>query len=113
MAGQQRGEVIMKKRQKASYQIASIVVVALAVAAGGFTFMYKLYEFIAAAAAGYMPGMLTATVLPYFFISTGFLLLAAWAWLGGHFKNIEGPKRDMLHQQEALDRAEREHHLFY
>ena len=91
----------------------SVMVVAIAVGAAGITFMFKLYEFVAASTTGILPGIVTATVLPYFFISGGFLLLAAWAWAGGHYKNIEQPKRDMLLQEEEYDRLERQHKLFY
>lgn len=91
----------------------SVMVVAVAVGAAGVTFMFKLYEFVAASTTGVLPGIVTATVLPYFFISGGFLLLAAWAWAGGHYKNIEQPKRDMLLQEEEYDRLERQHKLFY
>lgn len=91
----------------------SVAVVAVTVAAAGVTFLFKLYEFVAASTTGVLPGIVTATVLPYFFISGGFLLLAAWAWAGGHYKNIEKPKRDMLLQEEEYDRLERQNKLFY
>lgn len=103
----------MKRKPLSDNRGLSVLVVGIAVAAAGLTFMYKLYEFIAAAAAGYMPGFLAASVLPYFFISTGFLLLAAWAWAGGHYKDIEGPKRDMLRQEEEYEKLERKNKLFY
>jgi len=91
----------------------SIAVVAVSVGAAGVTFMFKLYEFVAASTTGVLPGIVTATVLPYFFISAGFLLLAAWAWAGGHYKNIEKPKRDMLLQEQEYEELERQHRLFY
>jgi len=91
----------------------SILVVAVSVGAAGLTFMFKLYEFVAASTTGILPGIVTATVLPYFFISGGFLLLAAWAWAGGHYKNIEAPKRDMLLQEEEYEKLERANLLFY
>ena len=91
----------------------SVVVVAAAVGAAGLTFMFKLYEFVAASTTGILPGIVTATVLPYFCISAGFLLLAAWAWAGGHYKDIEQPKRDMLAQEQAYERRERQENLFY
>ena len=91
----------------------SVIVVAAAVGAAGLTFMFKLYEFVAASTTGILPGIVTATVLPYFCISAGFLLLAAWAWAGGHYKDIEKPKRDMLAQEESYERRERQENLFY
>jgi hypothetical protein len=91
----------------------SVTVVAVSVGAAGITFLFKLYEFVAASTTGILPGIVTATVLPYFFISGGFLLLAGWAWAGGHYKNIEKPKRDMLLQEEEYERLERQNKLFY
>jgi hypothetical protein len=91
----------------------SVMIVAVSVGAAGLTFMFKLYEFVAASTTGILPGIVTATVLPYFFISAGFLLLAGWAWAGGHYKNIESPKREMLLQEEEYEQLEREHKLFY
>lgn len=91
----------------------SVTVVAITIAAAGLTFMFKLYEFVAASTTGIVPGIVTATVLPYFFISGGFLLLAAWAWAGGHYKNIENPKRDMLLQEQEYERLERQNRMFY
>lgn len=91
----------------------SVAVIAVTVAAAGLTFMFKLYEFVAASTTGILPGIVTATVLPYFFISGGFLLLAAWAWAGGHYKNIEAPKQDMLLQEAEYERLEQQNKLFY
>ena len=41
----------------------SVAVVAVAVGAAGVTFMFKLYEFVAASTTGILPGIVTATVL--------------------------------------------------
>ncbi|MGE3540412.1 MAG: hypothetical protein AB7N91_23585 [Candidatus Tectimicrobiota bacterium] len=90
----------------------SLAVVAIAVGAAGITFLFKLYEFVAVSTTGVVPGIVAATVLPYFCISAGFLLLAAWAWAGGHYKDIEGPKRDMLRQEAEYERLERHQQLF-
>ena len=103
----------MNKPQTRSGKSLSVLVVALSVVAAGVTFMFKLYEFVAASTTGIVPGLVTATVLPYFFISAGFLLLAGWAWAGGHYKNIEQPKRDMLMQEEIYEEQERRDKLFY
>ncbi len=104
---------MMAKSHLKDGKFISVLVVAITVAAAGVTFLFKLYEFVAASTTGVLPGIVTATVLPYFFISGGFLLLAAWAWAGGHYKNIEGVKRDMLIQEEEYEKLEREHLLFY
>lgn len=103
----------MKKNRWSDSRFISVIVVGAAVGIAGLTFMYKLYEYIAASAAGYMPGIIAASVLPYFFISAGFLLLAGWAFAAGHYKNIEEPKRDMLRNEEEYERLEKAEKLFY
>ena len=103
----------MAKTKLKDGKFLSVMVVAVSVGAAGITFLFKLYEFIAASTTGVLPGIVTATVLPYFFISAGFLLLAGWAWAGGHYKNIEEPKRDMLLMEQEYEELEREHKLFY
>lgn len=103
----------MNKHRLRDGKFLSIAVVAISVGAAGITFMFKLYEFVAASTTGVLPAIVTATVLPYFFISGGFLLLAAWAWAGGHYKDIENPKRDMLLQEKAYEELERQNKLFY
>ncbi|MEZ4713074.1 MAG: hypothetical protein R3A44_38145 [Caldilineaceae bacterium] len=103
----------MNQLQNRNGKALSVLVVALSVVAAGVTFLFKLYEFVAASTTGIVPGIVTATVLPYFFVSGGFLLLAGWAWAGGHYKNIEQPKRDMLKQEEIYEEQERRDQLFY
>jgi hypothetical protein len=101
----------MTKNRMQNGKFISIAVVAVTIAAAGVTFLFKLYEFVAASTTGLVPGIVTATVLPYFFVSGGFLLLAAWAWAGGQYKNIEKPKQDMLLQEQQYERVEND--LFY
>ena len=103
----------MNHSQSRNGKTLSVVVVAVSVVAAGVTFMFKLYEFVAVSTTGIVPGIVTATVLPYFFVSGGFLLLAGWAWAGGHYKSIEQPKRDMLKQEEMYEEQERRNELFY
>ncbi len=103
----------MNKSRVRNQKTLSVIVVAISVVAAGVTFMFKLYEFVAVSTTGIVPGIVTATVLPYFFISGGFLFLAAWAWAGGHYKDIEQPKVDMLKQEELYDDQEYRDNLFY
>ena len=103
----------MNQLQNRNGKALSVLVVALSVVAAGVTFLFKLYEFVAVSTTGIVPGIVTATVLPYFSVSGGFLLLAGWAWAGGHYKNIEQPKRDMLKQEEIYEEQERRRQLFY
>lgn len=83
-------------------------IVGIAVIIGGATFVYKLVEFANTAMDEDMPGFALVSVVPYFAATLGFLLLAVWAFLRGHFKDIEEPKYRMLEQEEKYDRAERE-----
>ena len=103
----------MNKQPLGSSRAISLLVVGVSILAAGATFLFKLYEFVAVSTTGIVPGIVTATVLPYFFVSGGFLLLAGWAWAGGHYKSIEGPKRDMLRQEEEYEKLERHNKLFY
>ena len=103
----------MAKSRLSDGKFISVAVIAVTVGAAGITFLFKLYEFVAASTTGMLPGIVTDTVLPYFFISGGFLLLAGWAWASGHYKNIEAPKREMLQQEAEWDELERQHKLFY
>lgn len=84
------------------------IVVGIAVIFGGATFIYKLVEFASTAKDSEMAGFAMVSVVPYFAATAGFLALAVWAFLKGHFKDIEAPKYSMLEQEEKLDRAERE-----
>jgi len=80
--------------------------VALSVVGGGVSFIYKLYEFIVAANTGGMPGFAFATVVSYFIVTLGFLCLVLWAYLRGHYTDIEEPKYRLLESELELDRLE-------
>jgi len=79
--------------------------VGLSVVGGGVTFCLKLYEFMRSANTGEMPGFAFATVVSYFVATAGFLCLALWAFLRGHYHDIEGPKYTLLETEAELDRA--------
>jgi hypothetical protein len=80
--------------------------VGFSVAVGGVSFIYKLYEFIVAANSGDLPGFAFATVVSYFIVTMGFLCLVLWAFLKGHYDDIEEPKYRLQRNEEALDRLE-------
>jgi hypothetical protein len=79
--------------------------VGLAVAGGGATFLFKLYEFVATANRGDLPGFAFATVFSYFIATVGFLCLALWAFLKGHYRDIEEPKHRLLVTEAELEAA--------
>lgn len=80
--------------------------VLVAVAGGGATFIYKLWEFVRTASEGEMPGFAFATVVSYFIVTLGFLCLAGWAFFRGHYHDLEEPKRRLLQSEAELDRLE-------
>jgi hypothetical protein len=80
--------------------------VGLAVAGGGLTFCLKLYDFVKTASRGDLPGFAFATVVSYFIVTLGFLCLAVWAYLRGHYHDIEEPKYRLLETEEAIEREE-------
>ena len=94
--------------RKPNAKTLATIVVGLAVLVGGGTFVHKLVEFARTAGDGEMPGFALVSVVPYFAATIGFLLLAVWAFLRGHFKDIEEPKYRMLEQEKEYDRAEKE-----
>lgn len=80
--------------------------VGLSVLGGGATFCLKLYEFVRTASSGDLPGFAFATVFGYFVVTAGFLCLALWAFLRGHYRDIEEPKYRLLERETELDRQE-------
>jgi hypothetical protein len=82
--------------------------VGLAVFGGGLTFCLKLYDFIKTASRGDLPGFAYATVVSYFIVTLGFLCLALWAFLRGHYHDIEEPKYRLLETESEIDRQEAE-----
>ena len=82
--------------------------VGLAVMVGGGSFIYKLYEFISTASKGQLPGFAIATVVSYFLATMGFLCLAVWAFLRGHYHDIEEPKLRLLQTEAELDQLDQE-----
>ncbi len=80
--------------------------VGLAVAGGGATFVFKLYEFVETASRGDLPGFAFATVFSYFIVTLGFLCLAVWAFLNGHYRDIEEPKYRLQQTEDDLDQQE-------
>jgi hypothetical protein len=80
--------------------------VGLAVAGGGATFLFKLWEFVDTASRGDLPGFAFATVVSYFIVTAGFLCLAGWAFLSGHYRDIEAPKHRLLETEARYDRLE-------
>ena len=74
--------------------------------AGGM-FINKLFAFLKTIRKDELAGFAFDPLIIYGFVAMGFLILLAWAFLTGQFRNIEQPKYDMLAQFDRQERAER------
>ena len=81
----------------------SILVILLA--AGGFG--YKLYQFISEAINEKDFSAFLFPVIAYFIVGIGFLLLLIWAFMKGHFKDMEAPKYRMMERELEYEQAEK------
>lgn len=76
----------------------------IVILAGGAGFTFKLYEFISDLVQTEGLRFAGAHILTYLLIAGGFLILLTYAFMTGHFADIEKPKFDLLEQERRLDR---------
>lgn len=69
-------------------------------------FAYKFYEFFYDLAAQEGFRFAGAHLATYLLVAGGFFLLLLYAFLKGHFSDIEQPKIDLLDQERRYDHAE-------
>jgi hypothetical protein len=74
------------------------------IVAAGVAFAYKLAEFIFTLNASAVQGFADVPVTVYFAVASGWLVLLAWCWFTGKFKDIESSKWDMLRQETEYER---------
>lgn len=74
------------------------------IAIAGIAFAYKLAEFIFTLNSNSVQGFADVPVTIYFFVAAGWLILLAWSWKTGKFKDIESTKWDMLRQETEYER---------
>ena len=72
----------------------------------GLGFLFKLVEFIATFDEDPSQSFALMPVVTYLTVASGFFCLLIWSILGGHFRNIEQAKYDMLENEKKLDQAE-------
>lgn len=83
----------------------------LAVTAAGAMFVFKLFSFLTTIRRDELAGFAFDPIVIYGIVAMGFLLLLAWAFLTGQFRDVERPKYEMLERfaeqerREALQRA--------
>lgn len=76
-----------------------------AVLLAGCMFTFKLYSFLRTVKKDELAGFAGDPILTYFFVALGFLLLLAWAFLSGQFRDLERPKHELIervYEQERL-----------
>ena len=71
-----------------------------------YGFGTKFLEFVALYRGDVEGAFAISPILNYLLASLGFLLLFAWAALGGMFRDIEQPKYTMLENEALLDQGE-------
>lgn len=76
------------------------------IAVAGLAFGFKMYEFFYDLSAQQGFRFAGAHLATYLLVAAGFFLLLAYAFLKGHFSNIEQPKYDILDTERAHDRAD-------
>lgn len=79
-----------------------------AVTVAGCMFTFKLYSFLKTIRRDELAGFAFDPIVIYGIVATGFLLLLAWAFLTGQFRDIERPKHEMLERFLEQERAEQE-----
>lgn len=80
----------------------------LIIAVAGLAFAFKLYEFFYDLSSQQGFRFAGAHLATYLLVAAGFFLLLFYAFLKGHFSNIEQPKHDILDSERRYDRAEYE-----
>lgn len=78
----------------------------LAVSVAGCMFILKLFSFMKTIKKDELAGFAFDPLIVYGFVAMGFILLLAWAYLTGQFRDIESPKYEMLERFEEQERAE-------
>lgn len=76
------------------------------IAAAGVAFCFKLYEFFYDLSQQEGFRFAGAHLATYLLVAGGFFLLLLFAFLSGHFADIEQPKYDILESEESHDREE-------
>ena len=85
----------------------STLLMLFAIVAGGSGFIYKLIQFTREAlnaGEAQEASFALVPVVVYVCVAVGFVLLFLWALCRGQFRDIEGPKYDLLEQEAAYVR---------
>lgn len=99
----------MKTIQESRGKRVFLILFALAILGpAGYGFVEKLMLFILAVKRDMIGGFTIVPVVNYLIVTAGMVCLLVWAVANGMFRNIEGPKYQMLEQEEKLEEDERQ-----
>lgn len=88
----------MSKRDK----LIAYFMIIFVILPGGLSFIAKIASYFMVETEEGMSGF----ALPFFnylFVALGFVCLFVWAFLSGHFKNIDNPSHDMLEMEKSFE----------
>ncbi len=91
------------RRERAPRWLIAFFLVVLVSA--GCAFVFKLVEFARTLHDAPDVSFALMPIVTYLVVAGGFFCLLAWALLGGHLRDVEGPKYFMLENERALDAA--------
>lgn len=69
---------------------------------GGISFVVKVGSYFMVEMEEGMSGF-AMPFFNYLFVAMGFILLFVWAFLKGHFKDIDKPSYDMLRMEQSFE----------
>ena len=97
-----------KPARRARGRISTIVHVFFitACAFGGTVFVFKLVAFMKTIKSEEMVGFAYDPIIVYGFVALGFMFMLGWAFLAGHFRDIEAPKYEKWERFNEQERAE-------
>lgn len=99
----------MKTIQESRGKRIFLILFALAILGpAAYGFVEKLMLFILAVKRDMIGGFTIVPVVNYLIVTAGMVCLLVWAVANGMFRNIEGPKYQMLEQEERLEEEERQ-----
>ncbi len=90
-------------RDRAPRWLIGLFLVVLVTAGGAF--LFKLVEFARTLHESPDVSFTFMPIVTYLVVAGGFFCLLGWALLGGHLRDVEGPKHFMLENERALDAA--------
>lgn len=76
------------------------------VSPAAFAFVNKFLKFIRTMDTDEMGAIALVPMLNYLAVAAGFLCLLVWAVARGMFKDVEGPKFELLANEDRLDQAD-------